>query len=994
MLTVGFSSPHALAAPVRASGSGAVKHLTPGQTPPATRPSGPPPTSARPTSTAAPVPMGGAVPEWNTFRQLYPYHVQGVAFGPLRANKTRALVVAEPPPGVTLEAIRALDPVLGGVSIRKQLIGHDGWVLDVAGLLPAMSTEDLNLLTSRLNVLLFGTSYKSFAYEIPGGTPRGNAVRLGQQGLDLKISAADLQRWLVDSRRDLVPALGGAPAQLTALIDQPGHSGVYFTADEGLVVWILPNGVDVAQHRFAARQFALDSDLVLGAISGDKATAIIARERALPVTVLPPLRAETIFQLAAARTAGLAQSYERTIAYSGRCDEKHDWAPIYLSQQLIDTEYGSLLNITDQLLKSWSNAGETRYERFLYPNPGRYPFPKALPDHLGVTRVTYNWNTRGAGYGFDGGHYAILALNRTGALPVSYIPGDGAGPEGVMAAEDKAYEYFAGLGDPHLTRVVQYAALYQAFINLKVGSAPPLIRRTPDRANPILLDELVRTYQQLNRANTATLATMAKPLIDENYEALRPKMEAEIRKAEREQNARIPADAKSKFYADQRASLRDFWVPKVEAVRETLRGHVAAAGGDERAGLEKFLQRQEGDADRRAADVLRRMTNLVALRERLVSDSASRARTWIHTPAVVVSWNEGANGLEVVGGHNLDAEISVFSARSSQPRGSIRLEGDKIVFNPADADRVSQVVRDVGRRENDLAKLFPEIERSFNGTAARPIRTVTAALGAPTRATAEVRGLRPVDAPLPPGIKPSWRGGTATPAETSSAVGLEKELNQRVVVVRQEGNEFVAVRGDGGMELRRGGTLDVMYEAIGTEAQADVVHLEGLSEADLHRINLTRKAGGLGEKPPPIFVKDLTPEVARDITAAIKSGEAKLTLLEKRAVAGGEVMSIGVETPRFFAKILCFIKGKFPEAFATRFESLVKGALSKLESKGGVLEMFRSIRGEKGLPAVDMEMRVSPLPSAPGNAAPGTVAPKAKDVLFVRTVWKAARPAA
>ena len=76
--------------------------------------------------------------------------------------------------------------------------------------------------------------------------------------------------------------------------------------------------------------------------------------------MLPPLRVETILQLAAVGQDELSQSYERRNIISGRYDEKHDWAPIYLSAALLDTEYGSLLNITDQLLKSWSMGGQVR----------------------------------------------------------------------------------------------------------------------------------------------------------------------------------------------------------------------------------------------------------------------------------------------------------------------------------------------------------------------------------------------------------------------------------------------------------------------------------------------------------------------------------------------------------------------------------------------------------------------------------------------------------
>ncbi len=49
--------------------------------------------------------------------------------------------------------------------------------------------------------------------------------------------------------------------------------------------------------------------------------------------------------LAGVNSDELAQSYERNSFAAGKFDEDKnlDWAPIYLSDVLIDTEYGSLL---------------------------------------------------------------------------------------------------------------------------------------------------------------------------------------------------------------------------------------------------------------------------------------------------------------------------------------------------------------------------------------------------------------------------------------------------------------------------------------------------------------------------------------------------------------------------------------------------------------------------------------------------------------------------
>jgi flagellar biosynthesis GTPase FlhF len=65
--------------------------------------------------------------DWQALRKSDPYHIQGIAVGePLNGRQT--LIVAEPPPGVTLEGLRRVDPdVFGSAAVMKQRIGYDGW---------------------------------------------------------------------------------------------------------------------------------------------------------------------------------------------------------------------------------------------------------------------------------------------------------------------------------------------------------------------------------------------------------------------------------------------------------------------------------------------------------------------------------------------------------------------------------------------------------------------------------------------------------------------------------------------------------------------------------------------------------------------------------------------------------------------------------------------------------------------------------------------------
>ena len=61
-----------------------------------------------------------------------------------------------------------------------------------------------------------------------------------------------------------------------------------------------------------------------------------------------------------------------------------DWAPILLSRELTNTEYGQILNMTDQMLKSWSNSNSVIYGNFPYPTPLGNPDPRGIRARLAL----------------------------------------------------------------------------------------------------------------------------------------------------------------------------------------------------------------------------------------------------------------------------------------------------------------------------------------------------------------------------------------------------------------------------------------------------------------------------------------------------------------------------------------------------------------------------------------------------------------------------------
>lgn len=130
---------------------------------------------------------------WKTFRNTYPYHIQCVGLTEPDEAGLRLMIIAEPPPHVTLESLRAVNPsVLQYPKVRFQKIGYDGWVADVIFVLPAMSREALKTMLDQLNHHLYGTAYKASVLALP------THANLGvKRSLDLRVPAGELGEWVL-----------------------------------------------------------------------------------------------------------------------------------------------------------------------------------------------------------------------------------------------------------------------------------------------------------------------------------------------------------------------------------------------------------------------------------------------------------------------------------------------------------------------------------------------------------------------------------------------------------------------------------------------------------------------------------------------------------------------------------------------------------------------------------------------------------------------------
>jgi len=461
---------------------------------------------------------------WQAFRHQNPLFIQDVVSSSPSEDGSRLLLLSEPPPLLYESIEETLCAIFGDVynghEIFTQKVGFDGWVKDVVVRLAY--SKDTNRSFERdianLHQRIFGTDYKA-GYRLFDIKPWTYAVTLKRKigaPPDLRVSANSINDWFFENPVRLLKRTAGTvgirsrsdtPLTLEEVFDSVG-AGVFYSTEPGLVILLVNRGFRLNEFKAFLRQFFLDTDAILGAIepsNTDSDTfAIIGRERDTSISAMPPLRVETVLTLAATDEQDLEQSYERSSPLADKTMDHElvkfvgakeseltnprslldrfdlgtkgvDWAPILLSHDLMHTEYGNLLNVTDQILKCWSESGNVRYGNFPYQAPLEFPYAPGLFAHLNRnhnknnTSLTYNWNTTGFGSWVSFGDFKIFALHHTGALPVSYIVDsidfatDADSEAAFIEAENTYWQFFADLQDPSLNRAAQYAALHLIF---------------------------------------------------------------------------------------------------------------------------------------------------------------------------------------------------------------------------------------------------------------------------------------------------------------------------------------------------------------------------------------------------------------------------------------------------------------------------------------------------------------------------------------------------
>lgn len=477
---------------------------------------------------------------WGKFRRDYPYPTQRVVTRTL--DNGQALVfITEPSNRLDKvqwrEFITTLfDEDLVEYNTFKWMIGTDGWGEDIAIRVASKTGKyDLegDLFAERISLIHYanyGTSINSGAESLSSGGQRKKPHKLP----NLKLTAAEIHKWVSDRNvrwHILREPSNSAPHWLES--GKMNSRQALVSEDQSLVMLRFPikdilsarqSGELPAELLTAFREFAIGSDILLGGAWDKDQIALLARRRQVPLSDFPPLQVDTFALLAAQKTPELHQSYERTNLYASKLTNGpfrfRDWAPIYLSRPLINTEFGALLNITDQMLKSWSEAGQIEYLYFDYPGkPTTFPFngkpiSEIIYERTHSSRVLFNWNTAGLG-SLIRGTPSILVPRQTGALPITY--GSELGDDQSMQTghlqefENEAYDYFANLRDPNLARVVYYTLLYQ----IMTHAAPVETRIAtiePSAGAKVLINHTLAILKSLDTSSDPELANAKKQI--------------------------------------------------------------------------------------------------------------------------------------------------------------------------------------------------------------------------------------------------------------------------------------------------------------------------------------------------------------------------------------------------------------------------------------------------------------------------------------------------
>lgn len=619
---------------------------------------------------------------YNIFRQHFRMHYQTLATATF-PDSSRIILIAEPAPFLEPDSIESICSRFTHQTSRRTFkIGYDGHVTDMVVVLGNATTENLNNLVAKISQQQFLSDYKPNALDLLDGTKRHYFT---QDNLDYQITLGEFDDWFFAAGEAFIDESDTANDITVSDMFSQQRRGVFFSREPGLVAWSIRRASDLSKQTADIRRFALDADLILGALRDSATLVVIGREREVPLEVLPPLRVESILLVASISSKELSQSLDVNDCMAGKMSNGHDWCPTYLSRELENTELGHLLTITDVLLKDWSENGTIQEASYHYPSPGRFPFDRPLFKKLGLSELVYNWNTTNTMYAIDLPEYTIYTLNRTGALPVSYFHSQNSATSVGAQYERQAGNYFARVGNTDIARVVQYVALYQLFMDNGITYKGKLLHSAFPSNKPYLLTKPCKDLMDILKNLTDNqIENLSDTLARLHFTAYgEEQVNKQLRQNEREYNFTYTDEHEKAIYRDVNQNEKRSLVEEFRGVRSMLKGlseeeytklvrYLAYPRGttiNSRETYNRMLQAQKVN------HLLRHVgknnltllgIDLAKVRDYFVGSLSNSGGRYLKTPSVIVTFND----LNTTGGHNISSKISRVGSTTNYKRYS------------------------------------------------------------------------------------------------------------------------------------------------------------------------------------------------------------------------------------------------------------------------------------------------------------------------------------
>ena len=619
---------------------------------------------------------------YDDFRQHFRMHYQTIATATF-PDSSRVILIAEPAPFFEPDSLESVCSRFTHQTSRRNFkIGYDGHVADVTVVLGNATTENLDNIVAKLSKQLYLSDYKPNAIDLLDGDKRRYFT---DENLDYQITLGEFDDWFFAAGEAFIDEQDTANDLTVSDMFSQKRRGVFFSREPGLVAWSIRRDSDLSEQAGDIRRFALDADLVLGALRDSTTLVVIGREREASLEALPPLRVETVLLVASISSKELSQSLDINDCMAGKMGNGRDWCPTYLSRELENTELGHLLTITDVLLKDWSENGTIQEACYKYPSPGRFPFDRPLFKKLGLSELVYNWNTANTMYAIDLPEYTIYTLNRTGALPVSYFHSQSSSTSVGAQYERQAGNYFAHSGNTDIARVVQYVALYQLFMDNGITYKGNLLHSTFPANKPYLLAKPCRTLLDvLKNLTDSQIDAISDTLASIHFTAYGEKqVNKQLRQHEREYNFTYTDERQREIYRDVNQNEKRSLVEEFRGVRSMLQG----LSEEEYTKLVRYLayprgttvnSRETYDRMLRAQKVNKLLRHigknnltllgidLAKVRDYFVGSLRNSGGRYLKTPSVIVTYND----LLTTGGHNISSRISRVGSTTNYKRSS------------------------------------------------------------------------------------------------------------------------------------------------------------------------------------------------------------------------------------------------------------------------------------------------------------------------------------